>query len=128
MRAVRSKDTKIERIVASYFGRERFRFRRNVGDLTGKPDFALKKYKVVIFIDSCFWHGCTYHCRMPGSNQAYWKAKIDRNKERDMEVNRFYANAGWTLFRFWEHDIKDGFDRNVRMIRQAIKNEGINGK
>ena len=128
MQAIRSKDTKIERMVSSYFSRERFRFRRNVVDLPGKPDFALKKYKIVIFIDSCFWHGCKHHCRMPASNKIYWVSKINRNKKRDIEINKFYANEGWILLRFWEHDIKDDFSKNVKMIKRLLikqKNEGV---
>lgn len=120
MQAIRSKDTKIERIVSLYFSRERFRFRRNVVDLPGKPDFALKKYRMVVFIDSCFWHGCKHHCRMPASNKAYWTSKINRNKKRDKEINKFYASEGWTLFRFWEHDIKDDFIQNVKNIKRLL--------
>jgi len=120
MRAIRSRDTKIERFVASQFSKQGFRFRRNVNSLPGKPDFALKKYKIVVFIDSCFWHGCKIHCRMPNSNKKYWMSKIERNKTRDVEVNEYYNNKKWNLFRFWEHDINNDFKGNISMIRKSI--------
>ncbi|OGI25396.1 MAG: hypothetical protein A2287_09455 [Candidatus Melainabacteria bacterium RIFOXYA12_FULL_32_12] len=67
MRAVKSKHTRLEDIVVNELHKRGLRFRRNVKDLKGKPDIAIKKYKIVIFIDSCFWHGCKKHCRMPKS-------------------------------------------------------------
>ncbi|RZV39172.1 MAG: hypothetical protein EVJ48_05430 [Candidatus Acidulodesulfobacterium acidiphilum] len=64
---------------------------------------VLKKYKTVIFVDSCFWHGCETHLRMPKTRIEYWVAKIERNKARDVEVNEYYKKIGWKLFRIWEH-------------------------
>jgi len=83
MRAVKSKSTRLEDKVAHELWKRGFRFRRNVKDLYGKPDIAIKKYKVVVFIDSCFWHGCKEHCRMPESNKEFWEKKIVQNMERD---------------------------------------------
>lgn len=83
MRKIKSKNTKLENKIASDLLKKGFRFRRNVASLEGKPVIVIKKYKIVIFIDSCFWHGCPRHYRMPSFNKTYWEKKIKRNKERD---------------------------------------------
>ncbi|WP_356948169.1 hypothetical protein [Fictibacillus fluitans] len=72
MRSIKSV-SKLEEIVSKELWRRGFRFRRNVKDLFGKPDFAIKKYKVVIFIDSCFWHNCPVHGHLPKTNVEYWQ-------------------------------------------------------
>ena len=67
MQAIKSK-SKMEDLVAKELWKRNIRYRRNVKTLFGKPDIAIKKYKVVIFIDSCFSHHCPLHTRMPKSN------------------------------------------------------------
>jgi len=90
------------------------------GDLFGKPDFVFRRARVAIFVDSCFWHGCRWHCRMPASNVEYWSNKIERNKTRDREVTRFYRRAGWTVFRIWEHKLKSNPEECVEGIWQTV--------
>ena len=90
MRLVRSKDTRIEKDFRKAFWKLGYRYRKNVKNYFGSPDIVLKKYKTVIFIDSCFWHGCKKHCRMPSSRRKYWVSKIERNARRDREVKRHY--------------------------------------
>lgn len=106
MSAVRSKETKIE----VYFRKELWamgvRYRKNPKKYFGKPDVVLNKYKAVIFIDSCFWHGCKKHLRMPSTNKKYWKNKIEKNIKRDEEVNQYYKKTGWKVLRIWEHEIE----------------------
>ncbi len=106
MSAVRSKDTKIEIAFRKELWQEGFRYRKNSSKYFGKPDVVLKKHKTVIFIDSCFWHGCKKHCRFPATRQKFWKAKIDGNKQRDKLVNRHYKKMIWKIIRIWEHDLK----------------------
>jgi len=105
MSKIKSKDSKIEQEFRKNLWRHGFRYSKNSKNYFGKPDIVLKKHKAVIFIDSCFWHGCKKHCRLPNTNKKYWKRKIERNKERDKEVNRFYKKEGWEIFRVWEHNI-----------------------
>ena len=62
-------------------------------------------------MDSCFWHGCETHLRMPKTRIEYWVAKIERNKARDVEANEYYKKIGWKLFRIWEHQISN--DANI---------------
>lgn len=83
---------------------------------------VLPKYRTVIFIDSCFWHGCEEHCRMPSTRARYWKDKIERNKRRDREVNRHYEEKGWRTVRIWEHDLKKkDFEFDFGMIKEATQ-------
>src|SRR3989344_4989065 len=95
MSHVKSKDSKMEIL-----------FRKKSGKYFGKPDIVLPKYKTAIFIDSCFWHGCKKHCRIPSVRKNYWTQKIARNVERGKEVSKHYKKQGWKIFRIWEHDIK----------------------
>ncbi|MEK3719238.1 very short patch repair endonuclease [Paenibacillus sp. FSL H8-0034] len=120
MRAVKSV-SKLETSVSRALWRNGIRFRRNVKDLLGKPDIVIKKYNIVIFIDSCFWHGCSIHYKPPQSNKEYWYAKITRNQNRDKIVNDFYQEKGWNVLRVWEHDLKRGaFEETVGQITDFI--------
>ena len=113
MRHVKSTETKLEKIFRSALWIEGLRYRKNASSY-GKPDLMLKNRKLVIFIDSCFWHGCKKHLRTPHSNQSYWLKKIERNKNRDKEVNEHYKHKNWKVFRIWEHDIAD----NANLLKQ----------
>jgi DNA mismatch endonuclease (patch repair protein) len=105
MQAVKSKDSKIEVAFRKILWNKGFRYSKNSSKYFGKPDLVLKKYKTVIFIDSCFWHGCKRHCRLPKTNKKYWVNKIERNKQRDKEVNAYYKKIDWEIMRIWEHDL-----------------------
>ncbi|PLT43795.1 Very-short-patch mismatch repair endonuclease (G-T specific) [Paenibacillus pasadenensis] len=120
MRAVKSKKTSLESKVTKELWKHGLRFRVNIHDLLGKPDIAIKKYKIVIFIDSCFFHGCSLHCRIPKSNEEYWVTKIRRNIERDLSVNRYYNSIGWNVMRVWEHDLKEDFLGTVQKLIQFV--------
>lgn len=120
MRAVRSKETKIEIAFRKTLWRKGFRYSKNSSKYFGKPDIVLKKHKTVIFIDSCFWHGCRYHCRFPSSNKTYWKKKIFQNKFRDKVVSQYYKKNGWKILRIWEHKIKK---LNLKEYADSKKNQ-----
>jgi len=107
MQAIRSVNTKMETFISKELWHRGFRFRKNVKNLLGKPDIAIKKYKLVVFLDSCFWHGCDLHCIYPKSNTEYWNQKISRNIQRDIKVNDYYSEKGWHVLRIWEHDFKE---------------------
>lgn len=114
--------SKVEDKVSKALWNKGFRFRRNVKDLFGKPDIAIKKYKVVIFIDSCFWHACPTHGHMPKSNLEYWEKKLNRNKQRDVKVNQYYLEHGWKVKRVWEHDLKkSNIEQTIEEIADFIK-------
>lgn len=112
MQAIRSQ-SRLENRFSKALWHKGVRFRKNVKSLKGKPDIAIKKYKVVIFIDSCFWHACPIHGTRPKSNTEYWDKKLERNKERDLEINRYYQDLGWNILRIWEHEIKEDMEKAV---------------
>jgi len=106
MSKVKNKDSKIEVEFRKKLWKAGFRYRKNSAKYFGKPDIVLPKYKTVIFIDSCFWHGCKKHGTIPDTRKDFWSAKIERNKTRDKEVSRYYKKEKWKIFRIWEHDLK----------------------
>lgn len=129
MQSIRSQ-SELENTVSKALWRKGLRFRKNVKNLFGKPDIVIKKYKIVIFIDSCFWHVCPIHGNMPKNNKDFWKKKLERNQERDMEVNKYYEESNWHIKRVWEHKIKQDFDETINEIFRfiiSIKNEKIKG-
>lgn len=108
MAAVKGKDTKPEIIVRKYLFSRGLRYRVNDKRLPGSPDIVLKKYKTVVFVDGCFWHGhkdCKYF-RLPKSNADFWRHKIAMNIARDYVNNVDLNLAGWKVIRIWECEIK----------------------
>lgn len=120
MTHIKSTNTKIEKDITKALWNLGYRFRKNVKGLPGKPDIAIKKYKIVIFLDSCFWHKCPEHFKKPKSNLEYWEPKIKRNVERDAEINRYYQNKNWHILRIWEHEVKKDFDNTLAKISKFI--------
>lgn len=108
MSTVRNKNTRLEeKLVGILEGAGIGGFTRYLKNLPGTPDIAFESEKVVVFLDSCFWHGCPQHLRRPGSNQAYWEAKIEKNIERDKRQRDELRHMGWSVLRVWEHDLKE---------------------
>lgn len=90
--------------------------------LPGTPDFAMRRHKVAIFVDGCFWHGCTRCARnmKPSTNKEYWAAKVVANRKRDRRADRRLRKDGWTVLRIWEHDLKKRPASCVARIVRAI--------
>jgi DNA mismatch endonuclease (patch repair protein) len=121
MSSVKSKGTKLERFFAEKLKERGLDYcRRNVKELAGKPDFVFEDAKIAIFIDSCFWHGCRQHLRMPASNRDYWIAKIARNRKKDRQVARLLKDDGWLVLRIWEHSLKN--PKSLKWWLTRIKN------
>ena len=108
MGKIRAKNTKPELAFRKALWQAGYRYRIDYKKLIGKPDIALKKYRTVIFIDGEFWHGHNWAERKQKikSNREFWIPKIERNIQRDQEVNAELKRLGYTVFRFWEMDIK----------------------
>jgi len=121
MSKVRNKDSEIEVAFRKKLWNTGIRYRKNVIKYFGKPDLVLKKYKIAIFIDSCFWHGCKKHGSMPQVRRKFWKKKIERNKQRDKEVSRYYKKIGWNIIRIWEHEIKKSSTQIILKIKNSLK-------
>ena len=113
MAAIKGKDTKPEMIVRKYLFSRGLRFRVQVRKLPGNPDIVLPKYKTVIFVNGCFWHGhegCKYF-RLPKSNVDFWREKIERNIERDRESMQALFDLGWKVVRVWECELRNKANR-----------------
>ena len=121
MQAVKNRNTKLENNVMTYLWQNGYRFGKNVKDLEGKPDIAIKKYKLVIFIDSCFWHKCHIHYKPPATNVEFWENKISGNKKRDSKVTDYYKNKKWNILRIWEHELKNDFGKTMYKIIRFIE-------
>lgn len=109
MAQVKSKDTKPEKIVRSLLHGMGYRFRLHVKTLPGKPDIVLPRYKAVIFVHGCFWHGHK-DCRratIPATRTEFWTAKIDSNKKRDRCVLLALENLGYRVLILWQCELKD---------------------
>ena len=108
MSRIRSKNTKPVILVRHYLFAHGFRYRVNVKRLPGTPDIVLRKYRTVIFINGCFWHGhegCKLFV-MPKTNTDFWRKKIERNQERDMEERIQLRMMGWHVIVLWECELK----------------------
>ena len=108
MSHIRSKDTKPEKRLRSLLHRLGFRFRLHRKDLPGTPDIVLPKYRTVIFVHGCFWQqhpGCK-KATLPRSNVEFWKNKLEKNIERDKEVEKKLIETGWNVIVIWECEIK----------------------
>lgn len=122
MQKIRSVDTKPEKVVRSLLFKLGYRFRLHSKELPGKPDIALSKYKTVVFIHGCFWHGCT-KCdrgtRIPKTNREKWVEKIDQNKRRDIRVQRELTDSGWKVLVIWSCELRD-LDALKRRLIEAL--------
>ena len=117
MAAISGKDTKPEMVVRRFLFSKGLRYRVNNRKLSGSPDIVLKKYKTIIFIDGCFWHGhegCKYY-RLPKTNVDFWRHKIAMNIARDYSNNVDLKLAGWRVIRIWECEIKTKAQRNTAL-------------
>ena len=108
MSRIRSKDTKPERLVRKFLHKNGFRYRLHVKNLPGKPDIVLPKYKTVIFIHGCFWHGhegCKYYV-VPKTRTEWWLEKIGKNTGNDEKVEIQLIQQGWKIIKIWECSLK----------------------
>jgi DNA mismatch endonuclease (patch repair protein) len=109
MRAVKGQDTAPEMLVRRMAHGMGYRHRLHRKDLPGKPDLVFPSRRKVVFVHGCFWHGhdCKRGARMPKANQAYWQAKIARNRSRDRKNQESLCNMGWRILVIWECEMKD---------------------
>lgn len=77
----------------------------NPSDIKGKPDFAFRHKRLLVFVDGCYWHGCPQCYRRPSSNRGYWDAKVARNRLRDRKTSARLRRDGWRVLRIWEHQL-----------------------
>jgi len=118
MSKIRSKNTKPELLFRKALWNSGIRYRINSRKLPGKPDISIQKFKLAIFIDGEFWHGYNWNERKDSinSNRDFWIPKIERNIQRDEEVNQLLTDMDYTVFRFWEQDIKADLHKCINDI------------
>ena len=131
MSKIRSKDTRIELCLRRALWAKGYRYRKNYRELPGTPDIAITKYKIAVFCDSEFWHGKDWDVLKPrlqkGNNPDFWVNKIERNRERDAEVDAQLLFRGWTVVRFWGKDILKDTEQCVRVIEEAVFDTQMRG-
>ena len=123
MSHVTGKETRPEKIVRKYLFAQGLRYRKNVKRLPGTPDIVLQKYKVVIFVNGCFWHGhqgCKY-AHLPSTNLEYWEKKIADNLERDKRKTQELERLGYRVSVVWQCQLKPKVrEQNLRNLYNNI--------
>lgn len=123
MRRVKNKDSEIELLLRHELWHRNLRYQKNVTSILGKPDIVFKGKKIAVFVDSEFWHGFNWSEKKKEikSNQDFWIAKIERNIQRDEEVNEYLKDNGWLVLRFWGNEIKKDVASCANIIEAAFK-------
>lgn len=123
MQAVKNKDSQIELMLRKELWSRGLRYRKNSNKVFGHPDIVFCGKKVAVFCDSEFWHGYNWETKKEEikSHQDFWVPKIERNIQRDLEVNAKLQSEGWTVIRFWGKDIKKNLQNCADIIERAVK-------
>lgn len=123
MSRIRSKNTSIEILLGKAMWSLGLRYRKNDKTVFGKPDFVFKGKKVAVFCDSEFWHGkyLLEQKYIPKENADYWIPKLERNIERDKQVNQELVSMGWIVIRFWEKDIRQYSEECAQKVFKAVQ-------
>ena len=130
MSRIAGKNTKPEEIVCKYLFSKGFRYRKNDKKLPGSPDLVLPKYRTVIFVNGCFWHGhkgCKYFV-WPGNNADFWRKKIEANISRDERKIAQLEEIGWNVIVVWECELRspkrqETLERLEKELYQLLKKE-----
>lgn len=122
MSKIRGKNTKPEMLLRRALWKNGLRYRVNNKKLPGTPDVSITKYKLAIFVDGEYWHGYNWDVRRDKikTNREFWIPKIERNMQKDAEVNKKLSELNFTVFRFWESEIKNDLQKCVNDILQYI--------
>lgn len=122
MSAIRGTGTKDEIRLAKALWHLGYRYRKNNRTVYGTPDLTFKKLKIAIFVDSEFFHGKDWETQKDRikSNIEFWHKKIERNIQRDFEVNNYLTSKGWKVIRFWSKEVEKELDRCISIIQKEI--------
>lgn len=134
MQNIKASGTKPEEILRHLMWRDGLRYRKNYTALPGRPDIVLTKYKLAVFVDGEFWHGKNYDGGdYPGhkyhslkeqlehaNNSEFWKQKIERNMQRDREIEAELNGLGWKVLRFWSKDVMRRPEECLQEIKETI--------
>ena len=121
MASIRGADTAPELAVRKALHARGFRYRVHVKSLPGRPDIVLRRFRAVVFVNGCFWHG--HDCRLfrrPASRPEFWEEKLRRNRERDARVRKLLRAAGWRCLTVWECSIRGPERREFEQVLDQI--------
>lgn len=123
MQAVKSSGSKIEVKLSKALWNLGYRYRKNDKTVYGTPDITMKRYKLAIFVDSEFWHGKDWNEKKYDfkSNKDFWIKKIERNIQRDKDVNRKLRKDEWKVLRFWGKKVNNNLINCIKKIEQTIE-------
>lgn len=123
MASIRGKNTKPELRIRKLLWSEGIRYRIHDKSIFGTPDISIRKKRLAVFIDGCFWHGCRKCYKEPKSNVLYWQTKITNNKNRRKKVKSILRKDEWTILEFWEHEINH---RPEQIVSEIIHSQNNN--
>ena len=109
----------METRVRSELHKRRFRFRKHLRELPGKPDIVFTKARVAVFLDGDFWHGFEFET-WQHTVSHFWRDKISNTIARDRKNHRQLNDMGWKVIRLWEHDVEGEFEASIQRIMSAV--------
>lgn len=124
MRGNRSRDTAPELAVRRLAHAAGLRYlvdARPEAAINRRADLVFRGPRIAVFIDGCFWHGCSEHHRAPQRNSDYWSNKVARNIARDRDTTARLTEAGWTVLRYWEHQSPDYIVTDIRSAVLSVR-------
>ena len=122
MSGIRGKNTRPEIAVRKEMFSRGYRYRIHVKELPGKPDVVFPRFRAIVFIHGCFWHG--HDCRLfklPATRPEFWKAKIDRNRENDARAVDALVSSGWRVATIWECSMKGKKEQGITDVADALE-------
>ncbi len=127
MKKIRSTNSKAEVLLRKKLWKEGYRYRLSNHKIIGKPDIVFTKRRLAIFVDGDFWHGFDWSNKKKKlkANAKYWIPKIERNIQRDLEVTTFLKQQGWSVIRFWEHEILNGVEHCMVKIKEKLVSDSV---
>ncbi|WP_316841985.1 very short patch repair endonuclease [Pedobacter gandavensis] len=127
MSKIRGKNTKAEVLLRKALWAKHIRFRIHVKNMPGKPDIVINKYRLAIFVDGSFWHGFQWEQKKQSikSNTQFWIPKIERNMQRDKANQKQIENAGYTVMRFWDHEVTKSLEKCVNQVVLYIESAKV---
>ncbi|MGC5686126.1 very short patch repair endonuclease [Pseudomonas haemolytica] len=119
MANIRGQDTAPEMLLRKALWHRGFRFRVNCRVAGARPDIVFISRKLAVFVDGCFWHGCPHHYVMPRTRPEFWSEKLASNTRRDRKQTAALIESGWSVVRFWEHEIESDLARVATDVANA---------
>ncbi|WP_349292535.1 very short patch repair endonuclease [Pseudomonas sp. MWU13-2517] len=125
MANIRGRDTAPEMLLRKALWHRGFRFRVNFRVAGVRPDIVFTSRKLAVFVDGCFWHGCPHHYVMPRTRPEFWSEKLGSNTRRDRKQTAALIESGWSVVRFWEHEIESDLMQVATDVANAYLDPAI---